>query len=817
MIAETGLYALILALLVAAVQSVLPLTGTARNEYSWMALAPAAALAQLVAVAAAFGALIFVHVTSDFSVLTVAMHSHTAKPLLYKIAGVWANHEGSMLLWALILSACGGAVAVSGRSRPPDRQARILSVQGMVSFAFLAFILFTSDPFSRLDPAPANGAGLNPLLQDVSLALHPPFLYLGYGGFAVVFAFAVAALIEGNVDGNWARQVRPWVLTGWCALTLGIGLGSWWSYYTLGWGGWWAWDPVENAALMPWLTGTALLHSVAVVEKRGTLKGWTVLLAILTFTLSLTGTFLVRSGVLTSVHAFADDPERGRFILGLIVLLGGGALAVFAVRAGRFKPGSLFAPVSRESTLLFNNLFLAAAAGTVMTGTLAPLFADVMHLPKLSVGAPYFDTVIPLLLTPMLILMPAGPFLAWRRGNAKDALKQLRFAALIAAAAIIITLLVTGTAKADAIAALGLGLGVWVIAASLTAWKKHAPRGMVLAHLGTGIVVIGIAASAWQSEHLLVMRPGQSVEIAGYSVRFSGLETGVRGPNYTAERGLFTVIKDANTLAVLHPERRLYDHPPAAKTEVAISTDLISDLYLVLGDATEGGRAVHLFHKPLVPWIFLGALVMVLGGIVALTGPRTHDETQRPPVPAATAFRSTLPYALPALVFLALAAVFFWRLNQTERGDPADRIPSVLIGKPAPAFDLAPLYLGQPRLTGADLKGRITLVHFFASWCGPCRGELSVLKRATGRGLTVMGIAYKDKPEAAQRFLDEYGNPFARIAIDPGGRAAIDFGVYGVPETFLVDSNGIIRFKQTGPLTKRVLEQEILPLAESLK
>jgi cytochrome c-type biogenesis protein CcmF len=845
MIAEIGLYALILALLVAALQAVVPLIGAARGEASWMRFGPAAASAGFALVALAFACLTWLHVVSDFSVANVVLHSHTDKPLLYKISGVWGNHEGSMLLWTLILTLYGFAVALFGKSLPPGLKARALAVQGMIAFGFLLFIVATSNPFDRVSPPPVNGNGLNPLLQDPGLAFHPPFLYLGYVGFSMAFSFAIAALIEGKVDAAWARWVRPWTLAAWCALTLGIALGSWWSYYTLGWGGWWAWDPVENASLMPWLAGTALLHSAIVVEKRDTLKGWTIFLAILAFSLSLLGTFLVRSGVLTSVHAFANDPARGRFILALLGIVTGGSLTLFAARAGSLKAGGIFSPVSRESGLVFNNLFLSCAAGTVLLGTLAPLIADALHLPKLSVGAPWFNLVVPVLLAPMLLLMPIGPLLAWKRADAAEAVRRARFAAGVAVVTIIATLAVTRAVAM--LPALGLGLAAWLAFGSLSEWTyragffrkplrealthaRHLPRafhGMVLAHLGVAVMLIGITGSfAWQSEKLLVMRPGDSTQLAGYTLRFVGVEDNARGPNYTADRGLFFAEKNGETLAVMRPERRLYDNPPEPKSDVAIRTNFVSDLYLVLGEADErGGHVVHLFHNPLVPWIFFGALVMVLGGLVSLTDRRwrigTPKQAARAPAPAAPAAPRTIPsgirYALPALAFLTLIGVFFWRLHQTAEGDTPNQIPSVLIDKPAPAFDLKPLFAGKPGFKSADLKGRVTLVNFFASWCVPCRAEHPLLSRIAQGGITVVGINYKDKPEAAEMFLAELGNPYARVAADTSGRTGIDFGVFGVPETYVIDKAGIIRYKATGPLTEEKLRDEILPLVEKLK
>ena len=853
MIAEIGLFALIVALFVAAAQATIPLIGAARGDAVWMRVDRPAAIMQFSLVALSFGALVWLHVTSDFSVVNVVEYSHTDKPLIYKISGVWGNHEGSMMLWTFILVLYGLAVSVFGRDLPPGLRARALAVQGMIGFAFILFILLTSNPFTRVDPAPLNGNGLNPLLQDPGLAFHPPFLYLGYVGFSMAFSFAIAALIEGRVDAAWARWVRPWTLVAWCALTLGVAMGSWWSYYTLGWGGYWAWDPVENASFMPWLAGTALLHSAIVAEKRDTLKGWTIFLAIMAFSLSLLGTFLVRSGVLTSVHAFTNDPARGRFILILLGVVTGGSLALFAARAGRLKAGGIFSPVSRESGLVFNNLFLSCAAGTVLLGTLAPLIADALHLNKLSVGAPWFNIVVPLLLTPMLILMPIGPLLAWKRGDWKEALKRARLAAAIAAATIIATLIATGTARANVLAALGLGLGVWLLAGSLTQWAnriglfqkplaetfakaRHLPRaahGMTLAHIGVAIVLIGIAGSqSWKSERLLVMYPGNSTSVAGYEVRFIGVQDGVAGPNYTAARASFVVTKHGRYLTELNPERRMYANPQQPLSTVAIRTNFVSDLYVVLGDPDAGGGyVVHIFHNPLVPFLFFGAILMVLGGLVSLTD-RDHRvgaplrRLTRALRPSPTAALPIAPgphkashrwrYLVPLLGFAVLVAIFLYRLHLVEEGFAPSLIPSVMINKPAPQFALAPLEAGGPGFSTADLKGKLTLVNFFASWCGPCREEHPVLAELP-KNVVLVGVSYKDRPEDTKAWLAELGNPYKTVALDLHGQAGLDFGVYGVPETYLIDRDGVIRFKQTGPLTADIIKNTLLPLVARLQ
>src|SRR5216683_65014 len=515
MIVELGHYALVLALFMALLQASLPLIGAARGHLALMALADNTAIAQLVFVAIAFFALMHAYVTSDFSVLNVVENSHSAKPLLYKVTGVWGNHEGSMVLWVLILSLYGGAVALFGGNLPPALRARVLAIQGMIGAAFLLFILLTSNPFIRVVPAPLDGNGLNPLLQDPGLAFHPPFLYLGYVGFSMAFSFAVAALIEGRVDAAWARWVRPWTLAAWCALTTGIAMGSWWAYYVLGWGGWWAWDPVENASFMPWLAGTALLHSAIVAEKRDALKSWAILLAIIAFSLSLIGTFLVRSGVLTSVHAFAVDPARGAFILVLLVAAIGGSLTLYGLRAPALKAGGLFAPISREGALVLNNLLLATAAATVFLGTLYPLFLDAITGEKVSVGAPFFNRTFVPLMVPALIAVAAGPLLAWKRGDLLGALQRLwlAFAAVIAVAAIGLYL----TRGGPVLAVLGLALAAWIFVGTAVeyaerikllraplgdSWRRacvlpRAAYGMTIAHLGVGVLVAGITASAW--------------------------------------------------------------------------------------------------------------------------------------------------------------------------------------------------------------------------------------------------------------------------------------------------------------------------------
>ena len=641
MFIELGHFALILALVVALVQSVVPIAGAARGNAAWMAAAKPAALLQLVLVLTAFVALIHAFVTSDFSVIGVYQNSHTAKPLMYKIAGVWGNHEGSLVLWVSILAVFGGGVAAFGGNLPPALKARALAVQGMISVGFIAFILFTSNPFLRLNPVPTEGMGLNPVLQDPGLAIHPPMLYLGYVGFSMAFSFAVAALIEGRVDAAWARWVRPWTLAAWTFLTMGIGLGSWWAYYTLGWGGWWYWDPVENASFIPWLTGTALLHSAIVVEKREALKSWTILLAIITFSLSLLGTFLVRSGVLTSVHAFASDPTRGVFILGLLAIAIGGSLILYAVRAPYLQGGGLFAPISREGGLLINNLLLTTAAATVLLGTLYPLITEVLSANKISVGPPYFDGVFVPLMVPLIIVMGIGPRLAWKRGDLAGALSRIKVAAAAAVVMVAVSLMINGTRLVDIGGGLGLGMAVWLGLASISEWidrvkltrtgawarisaLPRAAHGMTVAHLGMAVLIAGVSsAAAWKQERIQTLAPGQSVDIAGYTMTFQGVEV-VPGPNYSAGRATIVASRNGKEIATMHPELRAYQQPPQQTTFTSIHTTLYADLYAAIGEAqgAEGAFVTRFYYQPLVPFLWYGVLLMAFGGLISLTDRR---------------------------------------------------------------------------------------------------------------------------------------------------------------------------------------------------
>jgi cytochrome c-type biogenesis protein CcmF len=632
MIPELGHFALILALAVALVQGTLPFVGAARGDIRLMALGRSAALTQALLIVLAFGALTQAYVTSDFSVANVVANSHSAKPLLYKISGVWGNHEGSMLLWALILALFGAAVAVFGNNLPDSLRARVLGVQALIGVGFLAFILFTSNPFERISPAPLDGNGLNPLLQDPGLAFHPPLLYLGYVGFSVTYAFAIAALLEGRVDAAWARWVRPWTLAAWCFLTCGIALGSWWAYYILGWGGFWFWDPVENASLMPWLAGTALLHSAIVVEKRDALKSWTVLLAVLAFSLSLLGTFLVRSGVLTSVHAFAQDPARGIFILGFLLLVTGGGLALYAWQAPKLAGGGLFQPLSREGALILNNLLLCTLAVTVLLGTLYPLFLDLLTGNKVSVGPPFFNATFVPICAPLFAALCVGPYLAWKRAELGPALVRLRAAfAISVIAAIVAAVLVDHRAT---LAAVAFGFGVWLILGSLCEFVGRARRGrlrtmpraaigMTISHAALGVIVLGaVATAAWNAELIRTMKPGDTAEFAGFGVKLEQVVP-APGPNYIAERATITLTKDGRPYTTLTPERRLFTVQQRQISETSIHTNLLRDIYATLGEGdADKGWTIRLYWNPLAPWIWLGAGLCALGGFVSLSDRR---------------------------------------------------------------------------------------------------------------------------------------------------------------------------------------------------
>jgi len=641
-IAEAGHFALTLALFVAIVQATLPMIGAHRGNALWMSMDKPSAIAQLLLVTFAFGCLTYSHVVSDFSVLNVVQNSHSLKPMLYKVAGVWGNHEGSLLLWVFILALFGSAVAMFGGNLPPTLRARVLGVQAMIAVGFFLFMLLTSNPFERVFPAAVDGRDLNPLLQDPGLAFHPPFLYFSYVGFSMAFSFAIAALIEGRVDAAWARWVRPWTLAAWSFLTIGIGLGSWWAYYELGWGGWWFWDPVENASFMPWLAGTALLHSAIVVEKRDTMKAWTIFLAILAFSMSLLGTFLVRSGVLTSVHAFATDPERGVFILMLLMIVIGGSLALFAMRGPALRSTGVFKPISREGGLLLNNLMMSTGCAVVLLGTLYPLFLDAVGGGKVSVGAPFFNSVFIPLMIPMFMAMGFGPVLSWKRSDLVQASLRLKVAFIVTglACAAIFALINDG----PFLAIVGLGLAVWLFVGTLVELAERIrlfkeplgasfgrmlrqPRaswGMTLAHLGMAIVIAGMAgAGGWKVENIQVMKPGETVNVAGYDYKFIGARQG-QGPNYTIVEGQFEVTQDGQHVATLRAEKRNYPVRQMPTTEAAIHTLFTGDLYAVIGDpdGSDGGFVTRLYFNPLIAWMWVGSLIMAFGAVVSISDRR---------------------------------------------------------------------------------------------------------------------------------------------------------------------------------------------------
>ena len=657
MIVELGHFTLILAFMVAVVQSTLPMWGAQARDARLMAVAGPAAIAQFGLIAISFAALTYAFVNSDFSLRLVVLNSHTAKPLLYKFAGVWGNHEGSLLLWVLALSGFGAMAALFGGNLPATLKARVLAVQGMIGVAFLAFTLITSNPFLRLAAPPLNGDDLNPLLQDPGLAFHPPFLYLGYVGLSMSFSFAVAALIEGRVDAAWGRWVRPWTLAAWIFLTIGIALGSWWAYYELGWGGFWFWDPVENASFMPWLISTALLHSAIVVEKRESLKAWTILLAIIAFGFSLTGTFIVRSGVITSVHAFANDPERGVFILMILGLFMGGALLLFALRAGALEAKGAFAMVSRESALLANNLLLAVSAFVVFIGTIWPLIAELVWARKLSVGVPFFNAAFTPFMVGLAIILPIGAMMPWKRAEISRTLRPLRGAIVLAVAfGTLGYALQTGR---SAMGPIGLALGVWVVAGAVTdlwartgrgdiasrlARLRQLPRadwGKVVAHSGMGITVFAVAAmTAWVTEDIRVVRVGETYAMGQYQITLVDVHQ-EQGPNYSTTKAQMRVMRDGADVVTLYPEKRFYPIAQMPTTEAAIDYGVWRDLYLVIGDPQDGGGyAVRGYIKPFANWLWGGALLMAFGGMLSLTDRRYRV--------AAGARRSATPAAQPA-------------------------------------------------------------------------------------------------------------------------------------------------------------------------
>lgn len=641
MIVEAGHFALVLALVLSLAQGIVPFWGARANDRTLMETSGPIALGVLFFVCVAFGALTWAYVASDFSVLNVVQNSHSAKPLIYKISGVWGNHEGSMLLWVLILALFSGLVVIFGRNLPPTLRADVLAVQGWIAAAFIIFLVCASNPFTRVSPPPLEGQDLNPLLQDIGLAVHPPLLYLGYVGFSMSFAFAVAALIEGRIDAAWARWVRPWTLMAWIGLTLGIALGSYWAYYELGWGGFWFWDPVENASLLPWLAGTALLHSALVVEKRDALKVWTVLLAILTFSLSLLGTFLVRSGVLTSVHAFAVDPQRGLFILIILAVFIGGSLSLFALRAGALKPGGLFAPISREGALVLNNLLLSAVTVTVLVGTLYPLALEAVTGDKISVGPPFFNSTVGPLFLPLLAAMPFGPLLAWKRGDIAGAAQRLTL--LMVVTGLLAILLIGLTQETSIPAMLALALGAYVTVGGFAELVERSKFGRIalgdsmrrlaglsrsmwgaaLGHMGVGLTLIGVvAATAGIDEQGHTLAPGQSLKAGGYTVRLERIEPR-QGPNYRDLAGVFDISRSGVSVGKVDAAKRVYTARGMETTEVGLVTFGLGQLYVVTGERSAGQTLdVRVAWRPLVLLIWIGAFVMAIGGGLSLADRR---------------------------------------------------------------------------------------------------------------------------------------------------------------------------------------------------
>jgi cytochrome c-type biogenesis protein CcmF len=651
MIPEIGQFALVLALLLLVVQGTLPLVGAARGISAWMALSRRTAQGAFFFLTLALGCLIYAFIVNDFSVLNVANNSSTKLPLIYRITASWGSHEGSMMMWVFMLGLWACAVSIYSKHLPEEMVARVLGVMGWVGVGLLLFLLFTSNPFDRIFPVPAEGRDLNPLLQDPGMILHPPMLYMGYVGFSVAFAFAIAALLGGRLDATWARWSRPWTTLAWCFLTVGILIGSWWAYYELGWGGWWFWDPVENASLMPWLVGTALMHSLAVTEKRGTFKIWTVLLAICTFSLSLLGTFLVRSGVLSSVHAFATDPTRGMFILLFLAVVVGGSLALFAFRAPKVGTAGTFKIVSRESALLANNILLVVACGTVLLGTLYPLFLDALNLGKISVGPPYFEAVFVPLMVPMVFLMGVGALARWKEASLPDLWVRLRWAAAVTVVVAILLPFILGRTSPQSVALLALGyaMALWIVTSALAGLfdrikyvegglREKLARlplsfwGMFVAHIGVAIFIVGVTAvKGFEAERDVRMTLGDTISVGGYTFRFEGIEDR-EGSNFQAARGTFDLSKDGKSLRKLYPEKRIYFAHGMPMTEAAIDSGFLGDRYVSLGEPINDDEhtwSVRVYHKPFVTWIWAGCILMTLGGLLAMFDRRYRVSARR--------------------------------------------------------------------------------------------------------------------------------------------------------------------------------------------
>src|SRR3569832_1401260 len=766
MIPEIGHFALIVALLIATALTVFPIVGAQRGIASWMAMARPAAQGLFIFIMLAMVCLAYSFAVNDFSVLYVASNSNSMLLLYYRLAAVWGGHEGSVLLWVFMLTFWMVAVSLFSRHLLRELVVFILGVMGFICVGFLLFILLTSNPFERLLPAATDGRDLNPLLQDPGMIFHPPMLYMGYVGFSVAFAFAIAALLGGNLDAAWARWSRPWTLVAWVFLTVGIALGSAWAYYELGWGGWWFWDPVENASFMPWLVGTALIHSLAVTEKRGSFKNWTVLLAIFAITLSLLGTFHVRSGVLTSVNAFATDPRRDIFILIFLAVVTGGSLLLFAWRAAMVGLGGRFDLVSRESLLLANNVILVVAAGSVLLGTLYPLVLDALGLGKISVGPPYFDTVFAPLMAPAIFLMGVGPFARWKSASLPELAVRLRWALGVSLVSALLLPVVLG--RWSPMISFGLLLALWVFATTaLNLWNRIKPTmgssvlqrlgtqsrsyyGMLLAHLGVGVFIVGVTlVKGYQVEKDVRMEVGDTATIGAYQFVFKGV-TETPGPNYMALRGLEL--------------GRLSGHGVGWREGVVRPA---------LPHAPSGARCIG--------WPSGG------GSMKAR-------------------------YLIPLAIFIAML-VF---LGVGLKLDPRE-VPSPLINKPAPAFRLQTLDTPPRVLSTVEMRGQVWLLNVWASWCSGCREEHPVLVELSKTHVVpIYGLDYKDQPDDARRLLNGLGNPYVASVSDLDGRTGIEFGVYGVPETFVIDKAGIIRHKQTGPITPEIWRDTILPLVKKL-
>lgn len=808
MLAETGLFALILGLIAALLQAFVPWAAARGGVTCGPAFARSAAISQCALITLSFGMLITAHAVNDFSLLNVAENSHTGKPLIFAIAGAWGNHEGSMLLWGFVLSVFGAAFAAFERALPEKIKTDTLAIAGLISALFLAYILFASLPFARVFPVPLNGLGLNPLLQDIGLALHPPLLYIGYVGFSVVFALAGAALIAGDLTKDTVLAIRRWSLIAWLFLTLGIGFGAWWSYYTLGWGGFWSWDPVENAALMPWLTGLALLH-ICPVAKHGALKRWALFLALTVFVFSLMGTFLVRSGVLVSVHSFATDPLRGIIILGLMAILAGGGYVLFACRAARLHDSAPIAPLSREGGLFAASLIAAASAAIVAIGTLYPLVLEGMTGARISVGAPYFNSVFKMLMLPVLALMTIGPHLG-------KPLKALRIPAGIGAIAAAAFWIWQGDLSwSGGIMGLG-GFSLGAIALPGLRPLKRQGGGSAFAHGGMAVMLIGIAfVSALSDQNVYALAPGASVQTTAGTLTLQNIST-VPVENYTAERATLR-LNTGSARLWLTPERRRYTHPEAEKPVPAIHTSLTEDIYAVLGQrAADGSTDIEIIRHPGQIWIFTGMALMALGGMSSFRLQRKR--TQNIPVTQTpvTRLRRRIEPVLPLTLFLVLIAIlgqhFVHRIF-----DPPQATEDAMIGQRVPDFTLPPVADGQPWLKSSDLKGKVSVINVFASWCAPCREEAPYLAELKSDGVAIYGIAYRDTQKPAQDFLEKYGNPYVAAGLDDKGRTVMDLGAAGVPETYIVDKDGIIRWHYAGPVDAATLRRDILPRIRRLE